>query len=221
MIVSAPVEGAPLDAPRFALDAESRARAAALASAVRESCDAAEERFAAAIAARDDQQMAWLVLCDRGWPSTETMPPRTIAPVRAWLLHWTTFVALPVKIGLTDTLRLRSVQQRLAEAEKALRPALPPALWRLVDPLDDTGRATLAHALHAIVRLDETTQRAEAATQEKAALRERLAMLRYEAAALMLDVPEALLDLAAWRTLADRAAALAGQDGPAREITGG
>ena len=219
-IVSAPIEGEALDALPMALDAAARARAAALARVVREACDDAEARLGAAVAARDEQQMAWLVLCDRGWPSGDTEPQRAFEAVRAWLAHWTTLVAMPVKIGLTDRLRLRGIQQRLTEAERALRPALPPALWQLVEPLDDTGRATLAHALHAIVRLDDATQRAAAASEDKAALRNRFAAFAPVAATLSLEVPEALLDLDAWRTLATSAAALAGQDDTSQEIAG-
>ncbi len=222
VVVSAPVEGAPVGAPRRTLvDAATRARAAAVADAVRDACAFAEERLAVAVTTRDEQQMAWLVLCDRGWPSSESVPPRTIAPARAWLAHWTTFVAMPVKIGLTDRLRLRSVQQRLAEAEQMLRPALPPSLWQLVQPLDDTGRATLAHALHAIVRLDDATAQAEIATREKAALRERFSALAADAAALGLDPPQAPLDLDTWRALASAALELAGHDDGSREIDAG
>ncbi|MCC7051888.1 MAG: hypothetical protein IT355_01390 [Gemmatimonadaceae bacterium] len=180
--------------------------AAELARQVRAACDDCERGLAVAVQTRQEQEMAWLVLCDRGWPSDTMVADRAIPVVEEWLACWRDFIALPVKVdGIRDRFRLRGVQQRFEKLEATLRSLLPGAVWQLVLPLDATGRATLAYILQAIHALEATRTRAQASRRLREQLIARFNALREPAIALGLEPPDAPLDTAYWRTLATAA----------------
>jgi hypothetical protein len=185
------------------------ARAERLAGQLDGVLDDAESALGQAVAARDALQLAWLHLCDRGWPSDPLAVPGDCSLVWQWLASWSELVALPVRVVLPrDLVRLRRIRRRLEQCESSLRAVLPAAVWRLVDPLDETGRSTLAFILLGLEAwLDAKARCAEALVQ-----RERMAVflsrLSQQARALDLAVPVATLDLAAWRDVAAAARSL-------------
>ena len=169
-------------------------------------CDDAERELREAVAARDDQQIAWLVLCDRGWPRTATQPPPNQSMTHAWLDTWGAQVALPVRItSARDMVKLRQVRRRLERCEGDLRRELPIDLWQIVDPLDDTGRATLAYVLHALNAWVDACQRCGNAAKAKERLATRFGLFAHHAGALGLIPPAAPLDVQGWRALASDA----------------
>lgn len=180
--------------------------AARFARAVHEICSEADRDLSSAVDARQEQQLAWLVLCDRGWPSGRTLDDHVLPTVHGWLAVWKEFCAMPVKAdGIIDRFRLRGIQQRLEKAEVALRPSIPVELWRLVSPLDATGRSTLAYALQAVTGLEAANTRFAAALSRKDVLSARFAELGGQARELGLTPPAAVLDVEAWRSLAEQA----------------
>lgn len=180
--------------------------AALFARAVRELCSGADRDLSSAVDARQEQQLAWLVLCDRGWPSDRKLEEHVLPAVHGWLAVWKEFCAMPVKAdGIIDRFRLRGLQQRLEKAEVVLRPSIPAELWRLVSPLDATGRSTLAYALQAVTGLEAANTRFAAALSQKELLSDRFASMGVQARELGLTPPAALLDVDAWRNLAEQA----------------
>ena len=178
-------------------------QAAELARQLRSACDDCERGLAAAVQTRQEQEMAWLVLCDRGWPADQMVAAPAIAVVEDWLACWRDFIALPVKVdGIRDRFRLRGVQQRFEKVEATLRPLLPAAVWQLVLPLDATGRATLAYILQAIHDLEATRTRAQASRRLREQLIARFNALRGPTIALGIEPPDAPLDTAYWRKVA-------------------
>lgn len=176
-------------------------------------CDHAEQHLQFAVRARQDQQVAWLVLCDRGWPLDASANGVDATRTAQWLAAWRDMVALPVKVWKpTDMLRLKQVRNRLTQSEQQLRTVLPAALWELVDPLDDTGRATLAFVLQALDIWQDANTRCLAATRIKEALVQRFGEFGAQARTMSLEPPTAPLDLDGWRTLAVDARLIAERD---------
>jgi hypothetical protein len=185
-------------------------RADRVASQLDSVCDDGERELREAVSARDDQQIAWLVLCDRGWPRAATQYPTGQALTQAWLDTWGEQVALPVRItSARDMVKLRQVRRRLERCELALRRDLPAGLWQIVDPLDDTGRATLAYVLHALHIWVDACVRCDSAAKAKERLAMRLGLFANHAAALGLVPPAAPLDVEGWRSLASAARLMA------------
>lgn len=185
-------------------------RAARLAQQLDKVCVEAESSLVTAVAARHEQQLAWLVLCDRGWPTTQRVEGFDILLVREWLSNWGEMVALPVRIlSPRDMVRIRRIRRRLERCESALRPTLPETVWQIVDPLDETGRATLACVLQALVTWLEASARCDASSRQKERLAVWLSLFTHQVRSLGLHAPAAPLDLTAWRVVADEARALA------------
>ncbi len=177
-------------------------RAERLATQLAAICEEGESELREAVSARDRQQIAWLILCDRGWPRTAKAPGIELALTHAWLDTWRDQVALPVRItSARDMVKLRQVRRRLERCEFSLRSDLPPELWRIVDPLDDTGRATLAYVLHALLGWIDACTRCARATRAKDRLAVRFSLFVPHIRALGLEPPLAPLDVAGWRTL--------------------
>jgi hypothetical protein len=169
-----------------------------------------EAALQASVAARDDQQLAWLVLCDRGWCSADRNAPDDIKPVRRWLTTWADFVSLPVRVlAPQDQVRFRLLRRVLTRLEVDLRTAIPPSVWNIVDPLDETGRATLACALLALEGWVEMSARADAIERAKARHLAFLSFLAELARSLGLSLPAAPLDLSGWREVASAAREMA------------
>lgn len=166
-------------------------------------CDECEGGLAAAVQVRQEQEMAWLVLCDRGWPAHQMVPQPAIPVVAEWLACWDDFVKLPPKVeGIRDRFRLRGVLSRFEKVEGTLKPMLPAEVWRLVLPLDATGRATFSFILQGIQALEVIRLRAAESRKLRAQLIARFNTFREPAQALGLQPPEAPLDTAAWRAIA-------------------
>ena len=181
-------------------------RAERLALQLEALCDDGERELRDAVTARDEQQIAWLVLCDRGWPRTATLPPADLALSHAWLSAWSEQVALPVRItSARDMVKLRQVRRRLERCETDLRRDLPVGLWRIVDPLDDTGRSTLAYVLHALLAWYDACKRCDAASRSKERLAMRYSLFNHHVRALGLAPPLAPLDMAGWRAVSSAA----------------
>lgn len=180
--------------------------AARFARSLHEICSEADRDLSSAVDARQEQQLAWLVLCDRGWPSDRKLDEHVLPTAHGWLAVWNEFCAMPVKAdGIIVRFRLRGIQKRLEKAEVALRPFLPSELWRLVSPLDATGRSTLAYALQAVTGLEAANTQFAAALSRKDVLSARFAALGVQARELGLTPPAAALDVEAWRSLAELA----------------
>jgi hypothetical protein len=178
-------------------------RAERLAAQLDAMCDDGERELREAVAARDDQQIAWLVLCDRGWPRTATKQPPDLSQSYAWLETWSEQVALPVRITTArDMVKLRHVRRRLERCESDLKRELPHGLWRIVEPLDDTGRSTLAYVLHALLAWCDACARCDTAARAKERLAIRFSLFAQHVRALGLMLPAARLDLEGWRGVA-------------------
>ena len=178
-------------------------RAEQLATQLDGICDDGERELREAVAARDDQRIAWLVLCDRGWPRTATQHPPDQSLTHCWLDTWAEQVALPVRItSARDMVKLRQVRRRLERCESDLRRELPVDLWQIIDPLDDTGRATLAYVLHALNVWVDACLRCVNAAKAKERLAIRFGLLSHHGVALGLVPPAAPLDVEGWRALA-------------------
>lgn len=186
------------------------ARAERLASQIDRACAESESAMQASLAARDDQQLAWLILCDRGWCAHHRRAPDDMQLVRRWLATWADYVALPVWVQAPqDQVRCRLLRRALTRLEVGLRAAIPPSVWNIVDPLDATGRATLACALLALDRWVEMSAHAAAIERTKARQMSFLSLLAELARSLGLAAPSAPFDLNGWRGLATQARALA------------
>lgn len=185
-------------------------RADRLAAQLDAMCDDGERELREAVAARDDQQIAWLVLCDRGWPRGASRQPADLSLSHAWLEAWSEQVALPVRItSARDVVKLRQVRRRLERCESDLRRELPQGLWRIIEPLDDTGRSTLAYALHAVLAWCDACSRCDGASRAKSRLAIRFSLVAQHVKALGLTPPAARLDLESWRAVAAAARHLA------------
>ena len=188
-------------------------RAERLSAEIDALCDAADGELRQAVAARDEQQIAWLVLCDRGWPRTATRPPGDLALSSLWLDTWGEQVALPVRItSARDMVKLRQVRRRLERCESDLRRTLPPGLWRIVDPLDDTGRSTLAYVLHALFAWCDAWARCDMAALAKDRVAVRFSLFVHQVNGLGLAPPPAPLDVEGWRAVASAARTLTAMD---------
>lgn len=181
-----------------------------LAAVVDTMCDDGEAVLRIAVAARDEQRVAWLVLCHTGWPNTMLTSPIDPRLTAAWLEAWTAYVAMPVRLSSAREMALqRRILRRLHRCETSLRPKLPQRVIDLVEPLDRTGRSTLAFVLRALQQWLDATARYDASAQLKQSLHTCASMLQRQAAQLGLSAPLAPLDLAGWRRVADDARALA------------
>lgn len=169
----------------------------------------ADVRMHLAVRARHDQQMSWLVLCDRGWPQEHAVEGVDFAVTGAWMSAWGDLLALPIRVrtprDLMRMLTLLPIRRRLKHAESALREMLPEGLWAVVDPLDDTGRATLSYLLQAIVVWEDALTRVASASRQKDKTIAAFQLISLEAESLGLLPPTAPLDLDAWRSLAAEA----------------
>ena len=196
-----PSQQARLD--RLREPASSAAFSTRLADEIDQVCDAVERAQLTAAAARDDAEMAWLVVCDRGWPRDCVAIGLDLTATFAWLAAWSELVSLPVQIATQlDKSKLRWIEERLTLCERPLRSSLPEGLWHVIGAFDQTGRATLAYVLQALVTLTETHAQATSAVVSRDQLVERLSFFRQQARKLGLRAPLSPLDLRAWRATA-------------------
>jgi hypothetical protein len=219
-VTSAMTSDATNAAPRTdgSVERQSRAaRADRLATQLDALCEHAERALRESVAARDAQQIAWLVVCDRGWPRTMLRADIDLTLTDAWLAAWSAHVALPVRLlAPRDLVEQRRIRRRLDECETALRSALPAEVWRVVDPLDDTGRSTLAYVLQAIVVWANTCARCNECGRAREQLSLQYTPFVHQAYALGYAPPSALLDLDGWR----RVMAMARGDAAAGAVRG-
>ena len=183
-----------------------------VASTLEFCCADSDLDLAAAQEALDAESLAWLVLCDRGWPSTERPAPASLAAAREWMASWSELVHLPLGAdGVPDTRRHRDIRLTLFLCELKLRPALPDAVWAVVGPLNPTGQATLACLLQALATWVEANAKALAAAARTRHLRERFDRVSRELEAVGLQAPDNPLDIRMWRTVAAAARAIAAE----------
>lgn len=173
-----------------------------LCASVATFCGDAADELAKADRALDDESMAWLVLCERGWPNDVRADASFLHLTRQWMALWSEYVTLPVEIrDAVDRVRESRLQDALTECEGTFVSALPPAVRQLVEPLDATGRATLACVLQSLASCVEARNHALSAAQRTTALRERAQRLESEAQALDLTPPADPLDVEQWRSI--------------------
>ena len=185
-------------------------RAERLADVIDTMCADGEDVLRVSVAARDEQQVAWLVLCHTGWPNTTLTSPIDPRLTAAWLEAWSEYVDMPVLLASArEMARQRQILRRLQRCEASLRPELPQPVIDIVDPLDDTGRSTLAFVLRALQRWVQASARYDASAQLKQSLRTCAALLQRQAAQLGLSAPIAPLDLPDWQRVACDVRALA------------
>ncbi len=173
-----------------------------LADRIDEACDDVERVQLTAVTASDDEDMAWLLLCDRGWPRDRSVEGFDLTPSFAWLAAWSELVSLPVEIATPlDKSKLRWIEEKLTQCEQPLMVALPPDVQRVVGALDRTGRATLAWVLQALVIMVETRAHSAALRSRRDELIERFTMFRQQARQHGVRAPLAALDVRAWRAM--------------------
>lgn len=182
------------------------------AEAVEECADEAAEELAQACRMLEEEAIAWLVLCDRGWPNGLRPAENLLPSARAWMAAWSEFVALPPRpSGTRESNDSREICRMLESEEKALRLVLPADVWSLVNPLDGTGRATLASLLQSIAVWSAAHVRALGAAQRTVHVRERFDRLSGELSGLGLLGPSDPLDVELWRAIAATARKRASQ----------
>jgi hypothetical protein len=183
--------------------ASAHTASANLANQIEEACEDVDRVHLAEISARDDEDMAWLVLCDRGWPRDIAVDGQDLALAYGWLAAWAELTSLPVEItSQQDRAKLRWIEARLEQCELPLKRVLPVAMWSVVGPLDATGRATLSYVLKALLALLDARGVAAAAVVRRDELVERFALIRHDARKLGVRAPLAPLDVRAWRATA-------------------
>ncbi len=181
-----------------------------VASTLEFCCADSEHDLAVAQERLDAESLAWLVLCDRGWPSDTRPAPEALEAAREWMASWSELVNLPVVAhGSGDASRHREIRLSLFLCEWKLRPSLPDAVWNVVGPLNPTGQATLACVLQALAAWVDANSKALAAAQRTVQLRERFDRVSRELPALGIPVPANPLDLRSWRSVASQARAIA------------
>ena len=174
-----------------------------LADQIDEVCDDLNRMQLTAVTARDDEEMAWLVLCDRGWPRDVSVEGLDVTPAYAWIAAWGEFTSLPVEIATAqDRTKQRWIEERLEACEAPLPHLLPDGLWLVVGPLDATGRATLAYVLRALAALLDARSHCAAAATRREELFGRFTLFRNQARQLGVRAPLAPLDARAWRAAA-------------------
>jgi hypothetical protein len=188
---------------RLRQPAGSLASATMLADQINSACDEVEYAHAAESAAREDAELAWLVLCDRGWPREVGIESLDSTQAFAWLAVWAELTSLPVEVTTPqDRSKLKWIEERLATCEAPLQRSLPAALWGVVGPLDSTGRATLAFALLALAALIDARAVCAAATSRRDELIEDFRVFRQRSRKLGVRAPLAPTDVRAWRATA-------------------
>jgi hypothetical protein len=174
-----------------------------LADQIAAACDDIDRVQLLSVTARDDKEMAWLTLCDRGWPHDGVVEALDLTPSFAWLAAWSEFVSLPPEItSPLDRSKLRWIEERLTQCEAPLQIVLPAAVWLVVGPLDRTGRATLACMLQSLIVFVNAQTHFSAAESRRHDLLERFALYRQQARKLGVRAPLAALDVRAWRATA-------------------
>jgi hypothetical protein len=212
--VLAPLSSARPSGDRVSELSTAAGRAERLAARIEDACRESEAVMEELVVARDREQLAWLILCDRGWPSTERAVPANLAAARHWMAIWADVVALPARMRTPGAvLRQVRLRRELATCEPGVALVLPAPAWELVTPLDAIGRATLACLLQALevwVAAREFALGVERRKQRQVALLSLLAELAHS---LGLHVPEAPLDLDGWRAVAGEARVIVATEG--------
>jgi hypothetical protein len=174
-----------------------------LAEKIDEACDDVDRAQLTAITARDDEAMAWLILCDRGWPRDASVEGIDLTAAYAWLSAWGELTSLPVTISAPqDRTKLRWIESQLDVAEAQLRNVMPAGLWLVIGPLDATGRATLSYVLNALAALVHARHHCTTAANSRDELFASFAAYRSQSRKLGVRAPLAPLDVRAWRATA-------------------
>jgi hypothetical protein len=174
-----------------------------LADRIDEACDDVDRVQLTAITARDEEAMAWLVLCDRGWPREVGVEDIDLTAAYAWLSAWGELTSLPVTITTPqDRTKLRWIETQLDAAEAPLQEAMPAGLWQVVGALDATGRATLSYVLNALAALVDARAHCSAAASRRDELFARFAVHRTQSRKFGVRAPLAPLDVRSWRAAA-------------------
>lgn len=174
-----------------------------LADQIDEACDVVDRDLVRAAMARHDEESAWAVLCDRGWPDDVSLDGIDLTDGYGWLAAWSEFTSLPLEVtSPQDRKKLAWILERLAVCEAPMKQTLPVGLWRVVGVLDGMGRATLSCALHALVACVEARTLHATAVARRDELFERFALFRHQARALGVRTPLAPQDVRAWRATA-------------------
>ncbi len=183
-----------------------------VASTLEFCCADSEHDLAVAQEQLEAESLAWIVLCDRGWPADVRPAPESLSAAREWMAAWSELVKMPVlSAGLADAGRHRDIRLTLFLCELTLGPALPAALWNVVGPLNPTGQATLACVLQALAAWFEANAKALAAAERTVHLRERFDRVSRELATLGLQAPANPLDIRMWRNVATAARLIAAE----------
>ena len=168
--------------------------------------DACEELTRVLAAAAESKALfdgAWLELCTRGWPADATLEGRDLTRAFEWLAVWREMATLPLEIDTThDERKQEWLAARLRACEGPPHPKLPEEVWVLIAPMDQTGRATLACLLEAVLVWDAAKRDVTGVEQRRATVVERLAFHRHQAQKLGIRAPLAPLDLRAWQATA-------------------
>ncbi len=174
-----------------------------LAGQIDDACEELTRVLTAATEMKAVLDDAWLELCNRGWPADTRIEGRDLTRAFEWFAVWNEIATLPVTIDTTlQQKKLDWLMARLRECEGPPHPKLPEEVWILISPLTDTGRATLAFLMQAVVALEAARRDAASVELRKAAVVERFAVYRREAQQLGIRAPLAPLDLRAWRATA-------------------
>ena len=174
-----------------------------LAGQIDDACEELTRVLSAAADVKEFRDLAWLELCNRGWPVDAPIEGRDLTRAFEWFAVWNEMATLPVTIdSALDKKKLDWLMARLRECEGPPHPKLPEEVWILISPLTDTGRATLAFLMQAVVALEAATREAASVEVRKAAVVERFGIYRREARTLGIRAPLAPLDLRAWRAAA-------------------
>lgn len=174
-----------------------------LADRIDEACEELTRVASAEAEARELVNAAWRALCERGWPTDARIEGRDLTRAFEWFAAWNELATLPVTIvSARDQKKHDWLMARLRECEGPPHPKLPEEVWILIAPLDQTGRATFAYLMQAVVAWEAVQRNAAAVEQRKGTVVERLAVQRREALKLGIRAPLAPLDVRAWRATA-------------------
>ena len=174
-----------------------------LAAQIDDACEELTRVLAAVADVTHAVDAAWNTVRDRGWPADAQIEGRDLTRAIEWFAVWNEMATLPVTIeNARDQKKLDWLVSRLRECEGPPHPKLPEEVWILISPLDQTGRATLAFLMQALMAWEAARRDAAAVELRKAVVVERFALYRREAQKLGIRAPLAPLDLRAWRATA-------------------
>jgi hypothetical protein len=180
--------------------------ASKLAVEIAELSDEGEGRLLAAVEARQLEQERLAILLERGWPEQKRTDGIELPIVREWVAARAALLALPMRrFDPRVHFERRRIHRRLSESENHIMPQLPPDVQRVIGPLNDTGRSTLAYVLEGLVGYVRAEDIVDETNREKAELSTKLTELMDQVREHDIAPPEARLDLYGWRGVAGAA----------------